>query len=281
MTQNFLNTFQNWLNEYLEKSLAKTNFVKLLSDSQSYSLKSGGKRFRPYLASEVYQIWNQDLAQIKNFCLAIEMVHTYSLIHDDLPCMDNDDWRRGHPTNHKVFGEANALLAGDGLLTEAFNLISSDSKHSAMSRIQTIEIFSQNIGNLGMVGGQVLDMQADHKISFEQLEQIHFMKTACLIEAAAAGAALLAEAPTDQVKLISQYAKHLGLAFQIKDDILDIKDNEQDFKSFVSILGLQKSIEQLSFHSAQALEALNALKIQSEPIENLKKLILENQKREI
>lgn len=281
MKKNFSELFQTWLSEYFHNSSQNKNFVELLYKSQEYSLQTGGKRFRPYLATLIFKIWQNDLDLIKNFCLAIEMVHTYSLIHDDLPCMDNDDLRRGKPTSHKVFGEDIALLAGDSLLTEAFHLISAEKKISAQTRVEVIESFSEKIGSLGMVGGQVLDMKSTKQVTFEQLEQIHYMKTGCLIQAAATGAAQIAGASADEVQLVAELSMHLGMAFQIKDDLLDIKDNEQDFKNYVSVIGVEKTQQQLSLHSEKALVLLKSLKNNSESLQELQNLILENQKRTI
>lgn len=279
--QNFSQLFQSWVIEHFEKSARQKNFVELLFKSQEYSLKQGGKRFRPYLAATVFQIWKSDLNQIKNFCLAVEMVHTYSLIHDDLPCMDNDDFRRGQPTNHKVFNEDIALLAGDALLTEAFFLISSDQNVSADSRVQTIEILSKFIGSFGMVGGQVLDMKVTKNVTLQQLQQIHEMKTGCLIQAAALGAAKIAEASPVQQNAITDFSFHLGMAFQIKDDLLDMTDNDQDFKNYVSVIGQAESLRHLEMHSQSALSLLQSINSNAEAIFLLKALIQDNQKRTV
>ncbi len=275
----FSELFQKWLSEYFEKSATRKNYVELLFKSMGYSLRSGGKRFRPYLASEVFQIWKSDLNSMKNFCLTIEMIHTYSLIHDDLPCMDNDDFRRGQPTNHKVFNEDIALLAGDALLTEALHLISMDKKISAETKIKLISNLTEKIGAFGMVGGQVLDMKATQDIKIEPLEQIHHLKTACLIEAAGAGGALIAGASDQEIEFITKYSHHLGMAFQIKDDLLDIQDNEQDFKNYVSVIGLIPARGQLDFHSQKALDQLQAIRIDSPALLRLAELVKENQRR--
>ncbi len=277
--KDFSDLFQNWLSEYFERSAAKKNYVDLLFRSKGYSLRNGGKRFRPYLAAEVFQIWQQDLTLIRHFCLAIEMIHTYSLIHDDLPCMDNDDFRRGEPSNHKVFQEDIALLAGDALLTESFYLIATERNLPAEVRIRLVELVSEMIGSFGMVGGQVLDMKATSDIKIEQLEQIHQLKTGCLIRAAAVGGAVMAGATEKEVQHIAQFAEHLGMAFQIKDDLLDIRDNEQDFKNYVSIIGLIPAQEQLDLHSQLALERLEYFKNDSTALIRLKELVKENQRR--
>jgi len=277
--QKFSQLFQTWVTEYFEKSASQKNFVELLFKSQEYSLKQGGKRFRPYLAATVFQIWQQDLNLIKKFCLAIEMIHTYSLIHDDLPCMDNDDFRRGVPTNHKVFQEDIALLAGDALLTEAFHMISSDQNTPAEVRVQAIESLSKMAGSFGMVGGQVLDMKATKSVTLQQLQQIHEMKTGCLIQAAALGAAKIAKASPIEQKTIAEFSHHLGMAFQIKDDLLDIADNDQDFKNYVSVVGFAETEKHLQNHTQQALDCLQSLNSKAEAISLLFSLIQNNQKR--
>lgn len=278
MLHNFSELFQTWLQEYFDESAKNKNFVELLFKSQQYSLQTGGKKFRPYLAMTVFKIWKTELQTIKNFCLAIEMIHTYSLIHDDLPCMDNDDLRRGKATNHKIFGEDIALLAGDALLTEAFRLIASEKKISADVRIQVIAYLSEKIGSFGMVGGQVLDMKADSDLDFNQLKKIHQMKTGCLIQASAVGAALIASANAAEVDLIAEFAENLGLAFQIKDDLLDFQDSEQDFKNFVSIIGLQKAEDQLQLHSKTAYNLLQHLQ-KNPAVDELRALVTNQNKR--
>lgn len=278
MLHNFSELFQTWLQEYFDESAKNKNFVELLFKSQQYSLQAGGKKFRPYLAMTVFKIWKTELQTIKNFCLAIEMIHTYSLIHDDLPCMDNDDLRRGKATNHKIFGEDIALLAGDALLTEAFRLIASEKTISADVRIQVIAYLSEKIGSFGMVGGQVLDMKADSDLDFNQLKKIHQMKTGCLIQASAVGAALIASANAAEVDLIAEFAENLGLAFQIKDDLLDFQDSEQDFKNFVSIIGLQKAEDQLQLHSKTAYDLLQHLQ-KNPAVDELRALVTNQNKR--
>lgn len=221
-----------------------------------YSFANGGKRFRPFLSYLTAKTFSFPEKNILALALAIELIHTYSLIHDDLPCMDNDDFRRGQPTNHKVYGEAIALLAGDALQSEAFHCLATDKENSAWAKIQLIMQFSQAIGPLGMVGGQVLDMQADKNISISDLEEIHRYKTGALIELACVGVGILAEAPAELLKNLQVYSENLGLAFQIKDDLLDGSDNEQDFKSYLKILGPEKTGNLLQVHSEQALAAL-------------------------
>lgn len=257
--QEFVAQFNFWLAEYLAES-KKNNFYSLsLLKSQEYSLTSGGKRFRPFLTYLVYSLFSDKINHIKQICLALEMMHTYSLIHDDLPCMDNDDFRRGQPTNHKMFSEDIALLAGDGLLTDVFKLISFDPNIEAEQKVELIKLISDKSGSAGMVSGQAFDMQVHSEITFEELVRIHTLKTSNLIQAAALSGAIAAKATADELKAVSDFSFHLGMAFQIKDDLLDYSDNEQDYKSYLSVLGLEKTEHELNLHSEKALEALRFL----------------------
>lgn len=255
----FVIQFESWLKTYLQASVDLKNSSGLLRESQNYSLASGGKRFRPFLASLVFQLFSQELLKIKNFCLALEMIHTYSLIHDDLPCMDNDDFRRGKPANHKVFSEDISLLAGDGLLTDAFFLIADDKLLKAESKVKLIKLLSQKTGSTGMVAGQALDMKADKNLSFEGLKAIHEMKTANLIQAAAVGAGVVADCTEIQLHNISEFSYNLGMAFQIKDDVLDFKDSGQDFKSYLNFLGAVETQKELERHSQLAVQSLKLI----------------------
>ncbi|MEQ1724138.1 MAG: polyprenyl synthetase family protein, partial [Pseudobdellovibrio sp.] len=265
----FVLKFESWLKEYLDYSKKNKNYADILLKSQEYSLLSGGKRFRPFLAYLVFDLFSKDYSKIKNLCLSLEMIHTYSLIHDDLPCMDNDDYRRGKPTNHKVFSEDIALLAGDGLLSDVFYLLATDSALNAEVKTKLVALVSEKIGSTGMVSGQVFDMQANSQISLDQLKQIHTLKTAHLIQASALGAALAAQVNSIELHNISEFSLNLGMAFQIKDDLLDYNDNEQDFKSYLSILGHEKTQQELVKHSNEALSNLKKLAKASEALEKL------------
>lgn len=257
----FLIQFEEHLENYLQKNLGQHNlYAPLMNESITYSLKSNGKRFRPFLAYLIYKLGAKESDLLFSWALAIEFIHTYSLIHDDLPCMDNDDYRRGVLTNHKVYGDDIALLAGDSLISEAFRVIAEDEKLTADVRISLIQLLSQKIGPAGMVGGQVLDMKASQKIDFEQLTKIHLLKTSYLIEAAATGAAIIQGLPKLDVTAISEFSFHLGMAFQIKDDLLDYTSTEQDFKSYPHLLGKEKTQAELQKHSAAALEKLKSVK---------------------
>ncbi|MGZ3692549.1 MAG: polyprenyl synthetase family protein, partial [Pseudobdellovibrio sp.] len=188
----FISQFEVWLKDYIAACQAHPYRADILVKSQEYSLLSGGKRFRPFLAYSVFKLFSETTEKIQSVALALEMIHTYSLIHDDLPCMDNDDFRRGKPTNHKVFSEEIALLAADGLLSDVFNLLSRDRHSKAEVKIKLIEYISEKIGSFGMVSGQTKDMQADKNITLLELKLIHQLKTANLIQAAAVCGALVA-----------------------------------------------------------------------------------------
>lgn len=255
--QIFQPLFQQWLEAYLADCKNTHGYHELLLNSQAYSLQGSGKRFRPFLAYTVFQLFSEHAGKVRKFCLALEMVHTYSLIHDDLPCMDNDDFRRGKPTNHKIFSEDTSLLAGDGLLSDVFGLIAGDELLEGNQRLKLVKLLSDKIGSFGMVSGQVRDMQSTGDVSLDNLKLIHLQKTACLIEAAAIGASVAAGAPEAQIENISEFSRCLGMAFQIKDDLLDHSDNTQDFKSYVKILGLEKAKLELQKYSEQAIQSLS------------------------
>lgn len=265
----FVVQFEDWLKSYLAAPANLTNSSTPLRESQNYSLVSGGKRFRPFLASLVFQLFSQELLKIKNFCLALEMIHTYSLIHDDLPCMDNDDFRRGKPANHRVFSEDISLLAGDGLLTDAFFLIADDKLLNADAKIELIRLLSQKAGSNGMVAGQALDMKADKSLSLAELRIIHEKKTANLVQVAAIGAGIAAGCTEVELHNISEFSFNLGMAFQIKDDLLDAKDKAQDFKSYLNFLGITETQKELERHSELAVQALKLIEKNSAALAQL------------
>ncbi len=275
----FLIQFEEHLDDYLKKNLGKHNFyAPLMNESIAYSLKSNGKRFRPFLAYLIFKLGVRQSDLLFSWALAIEFIHTYSLIHDDLPCMDNDDFRRDLPTNHKVYGDDIALLAGDSLISEAFRVIAEDEKLSSQVRINLIQLLSQKIGPAGMVGGQVLDMKASKQIEFEQLKTIHLLKTSYLIQAAATGAAQIQGMKSADVDAISDFAFHLGMAFQIKDDLLDSTSSDQDFKSYPYLLGKEKTQAELQQHAAAALKNLQS--IENKNVSLLVELIQYNSDRD-
>ena len=275
--QNFTNEFEEYGKLFFDSQKIKDPQLSLIWDSMFYSFSNGGKRFRPFLVYLISQTEQKDFSLFKSWATAIEMIHTYSLIHDDLPCMDNDDFRRGLPTNHKKFGEDIALLAGDGLQSEAFGLIASDLMLKASVQIRLVQILSKNIGVHGMVGGQALDMKSNAQTNLDQLRKIHELKTGCLIQAAVVGAAVLAEVSDQQLSLYEQIGHQLGLAFQIKDDLLDGLDPAQDHKSYLALLGIkgtQELLQQLTQSLLQNCQNLH------KPSAALQKLISFNLTRE-
>lgn len=268
----FLMKFEQALDQYLNENLARENTeAKLMNESMKYSLRSNGKRFRPFLAYLVFRLKSEAFQKIRTWVLALEFIHTYSLIHDDLPCMDNDDFRRGVPTNHKVYGEAVALLAGDSLISEAFRIIAEDPCLTSEIKIKLIHLLSTKIGPAGMVSGQVLDMKVSSTITVQELKNIHRLKTGNLIEAAAVGAALILELPAQELKNIEIFSQNLGMAFQIKDDLLDFATDAQDYKNYAHILGPERTKSELEHYSNKALQALHCFGASS--IEQLASLV--------
>ena len=238
--------------------------------SLKYSINGGGKRFRPLLALFVAELFDGSEDRILPWAAAVELIHTYSLIHDDLPCMDNDDMRRGKPTNHKVYGEALALLAGDGLLTESFLLVSESYSDNPDLARKLTGLLSSAAGSRGMVGGQVLDMHAEkHPPNFEELLLIHKMKTAQLIEVPVQGAALIMGADDPIVEVLRKFGEALGLAFQVADDILDHGQSGQDNRSFTKLMGYDESKKLLNEMSEEALFHLNKIKSSSTPLHSM------------
>lgn len=235
--------------------------VKLF-DAMEYSLLAGGKRLRPVLAFEFCRMCGADWRQAAPFAAAIEMIHTYSLIHDDLPSMDNDDFRRGRPTNHKVYGEAMAILAGDALLTDAFAVA------STAGNVDGIAVLAECAGSLGMVGGQVLDIMSEERILSEQeVIDIQSRKTGALINAACVCGVLAGGGTEEQIAAAGSFAGALGMAFQIRDDMLDVIGTQEEMgkgvgtdegkNTFVRLYGLEKCEELVQRYTAVAIDALS------------------------
>jgi geranylgeranyl diphosphate synthase type II len=229
-----------------------------LREAARYSLlQEGGKRFRPVLAMLTAEALDVPAARILPFAAAVECVHTYSLIHDDLPAMDNDDFRRGQPTSHKKFGEATAILAGDALLTEAFEIIATSYSEEPALGLRAVSELARASGLSGMVGGQAVDMGAKKEsITLQDLRTMHSLKTGALIRASAVGAALLSRASNQQVQQITNYSENLGLAFQVADDILDYDQAKPEPGSYPAILGPEKSREFLDQLTLTCVESI-------------------------
>lgn len=249
---------------------------KELYDSMKYSLVAGGKRIRPVLLLETMDMLGADIKEGIPFACALEYIHTYSLIHDDLPAMDNDDLRRGKPTNHKVFGEAIAILAGDGLLNSAFEVMANEVEAKlTLSRAKAMKLITDCAGINGMIAGQVVDMDSEEKqISYDQLKYLHSKKTGALLRAAVISGAILSEASKDQLEALEIYSKNIGLAFQISDDILDEvgdskvlgkntgSDKENQKSTYVSLFGLEKAKELAQNCIEEAVDSLKIFDIE-------------------
>jgi len=266
----FKETFQRYLT-MIDETLTQLPWDKnSLYESMHYSLIGGGKRIRPVLALASAEAVGGNPRNILRAAVALELIHTYSLIHDDLPAMDNDDYRRGRLSNHKVFGEAQAILAGDALLTYAFELLADSELGQPERQLRIIREVAVAAGKDGMVGGQVADVAAEGKsLTLNEIEEIHKAKTGALLTVSARLGGILAGGTEEQIGALTEYAQALGLAFQIKDDILDIvgdsetlgkptgSDLRQGKSTYVSLLGLEGAGQQLH---AQTLKALSALK---------------------
>ena len=253
----------------------------------NYSINAGGKRIRPVIMLSCAELICGNSDGVMPFACALEMIHTYSLIHDDLPCMDDDDLRRGKPTNHKVFGEAMAVLAGDALLNKAFEVILKNSQVSPNMTIAAMSEIATASGTEGMIGGQVIDIESENKqIDAVTLMTLHLNKTGALIMAAAKVGALLAGGGRDDLLTVEEFSRYLGLAFQIKDDILDVEGNEESLgkkigadeenkkSTFVSIYGLEQSKKILEDYTQKAIDALSSYGERAEFLIELSKFLL-------
>ena len=274
--------FKKQLDEYVSKVSTELGKVfageqclqRSVYDAMGYSIMAGGKRLRPVLCMAICDMLDGCIDDALRFGVAIEHIHTYSLIHDDLPCMDNDDLRRGMPTCHKKFGEATALLAGDGLLTGAFEYLSDLSHYKSASPQTVIKAISQisaAAGCAGMIGGQVVDLECEGKtdIDIDTLNYLHYRKTGALIRVSAVSGALAANATDDDIAAIAVFAEKLGLAFQIQDDILDCtgdesvlgkpigSDAENGKTTYVTLLGLKNARKKADEITSEAVEILD------------------------
>ncbi len=271
--------FNSWLNK---KTIKTEEFLKniikeeskpqsIIYEAMNYSLLSGGKRLRPVLLLAAYELFKENEDDVMSFACSMEMIHTYSLVHDDLPAMDNDDFRRGRLSNHKKFGEATAILAGDGLLNLSFEtgLRASLSYADKNSAILALKVIAESAGVNGMIGGQVVDMFSHDKIkSIGDLKYMYSLKTGALIKSSISAGAILGGANNVQLKHLENYADKIGLAFQIEDDILDVTSSLEKlgkktgsdavndkitYLSFVSIEEAQRQVEQLTREATESL----------------------------
>lgn len=271
------------LKNYFEN---KGDYNKNIYKSMAYSINIGGKRIRPILTMLTYGIYKTEIDDILDIAMAIEMIHTYSLIHDDLPAMDNDTLRRGKPTNHVVFGQAVAILAGDSLLNEAMILLMEYAQKHGVEALNAAIVISKAAGADGMIGGQLVDIESEGKgkdLTIEELNYMHKNKTGALIKASIIAGALVAKANEDDIRKFYDFGEKLGLAFQIKDDILDVtqstqmlgktahSDSANEKTNYISIYGLEKCQEicrNLTHECIDLLDGING------DVEALKELTL-------
>lgn len=285
------NQIDQFIDSYCKDSKIKPDRLK---ESMAYSLKAGGKRIRPILCLAAYEACGAGHSQdIIPFSVALEFVHTYSLIHDDLPSMDNDDLRRGKPTNHKVFGEAIAILAGDALLTEAFYLLSSQANIAKIgisndTIVKIILEFSKATGAYGMVGGQALDILSEGAEPDEEtLSFIHHKKTAALITVSVKMGGLLANADSKRLAQLIRYGENIGIGFQIIDDILDIEGDTQSLgktagsdekkkkMTYPSLYGLDMSKKKAQEVIRNAIESISNFDEKADPLRAIALYLLE------
>ena len=289
-----LKQYQELINRELEKHIeTKKCPEEMLNRSMEYSLMAGGKRIRPVLVIATYQIFKEDIQECMPFAVAIEMVHNFSLIHDDLPGIDNDDFRHGKPTNHKQFNEATAILAGDGLLNNAYKVISksleNSKKDELIKKIKVFQEFSNAVNK--MIIGEFVDTEVEgQQISEETLEYIHKNKTGALLTLCVRMGAILADASQDDLDKLTSYAEKIGLAFQIKDDILSEEGDEKvlgkpvgndkilEKCTYVSKYGLEGEKEKLDKLTKEAIKELQIYQEKAEFLVELAKFIKERNK---
>jgi geranylgeranyl diphosphate synthase type II len=268
-----LTKYQDLVNIELEKNLRKEKCPEeILNNSMEYSLMAGGKRLRPILAIATYKLFREDIKKVMPYAVSLEMVHNFSLIHDDLPGIDNDDFRHGKPTNHKQFNEATAILAGDGLLNNAYILISEDLKNSDKEDLENkLKVFNEfSIAIDRMIAGEYVDTEVEGKdITDELLEYIHKNKTGAFLKYSVRMGAILANASEEELEKLTQYAENIGLAFQIKDDILS---EEGDEKVLGKPVGNDKELGKCTYVSKYGIQGAKEIleKITNEAINIVK-----------
>lgn len=248
----------------------KDNAQSIVYEAMEYSLFAGGKRLRPILMTEMCRVCGGNIEDVMPFACAMEMIHTYSLIHDDLPAMDNDDLRRGMPTSHIKFGEANAILTGDALLNRAFEVATEYSGDNPARAMRAIHMLAMSSGTEGMIGGQIIDLESEgREISVDELKNLHILKTGAIIRSACTIGALIGGASEEEIAAADTFAVNLGTAFQIRDDILDVIGNEEELgkpigsdaeqakNTYVSLIGLERSNQLVEEYSNKAKTALD------------------------
>lgn len=267
--QEYISIEKNRIDQTLQEAFSDKSMPGNLSRSMMYSLFAGGKRLRPVLLFASYHTFSEGSDKVLKTAAALEMIHTYSLIHDDLPAMDDDDYRRGALTNHRKFDEATAILAGDALLTYSFELITTDYLITAEEKVYLLQALTKASGAEGMVAGQVLDTEGEKKqLSLKELEKIHELKTGQLISFAITAGAYLADAHEETINHLQHFSHYLGLIFQVQDDILDVigdpeklgkpvgSDEEKDKSTYPDLLGIEGAIEHKKKYTLLAEEAL-------------------------
>jgi geranylgeranyl diphosphate synthase type II len=287
----YLSERKQRVDAYLEESFpVAAGLEKSVVDAARYSLFAGGKRLRPILCLASAEVVGGSLDTVMPVAAALEMIHTYSLIHDDLPAMDNDDYRRGQPTNHKVFGEAIAILAGDALLTEAFDFIAAigaNGRFKAEEILNVIRIVVKAAGYRGMIGGQVIDLESEGRdVDITTVEYMHIRKTGALISASLEVGAILGGGTEQEVAALKRYGHHLGLAFQITDDLLDLEgeaevmgktpgsDLARNKKTYPALLGMARSKESARQHVAEGLKSLGIFGEIADPLRAIAEYLL-------
>ena len=286
--KSYVNEQTKSISSKLETVLSE-NMSSVVLDAMKYSVSNGGKRIRPVLAVEFAKLCDGDIDTAISFGCAVEMIHTYSLIHDDLPCMDNDDMRRGKPSCHIAFGEDNALLAGDALLTEAFGLLASSKNISEKNIVKAVSFLSSYAGINGMIGGQVLDLQFENtKPTIEEILEMYSLKTCGLLKAACVLGCLSSDNyDENKINAAIDYAENLGIAFQIQDDILDIEgdaaslgkpvgsDEKNDKSTAVKYFGLEKSKELVKEYTENAVSSLNAFNNDTDTLKQIAYMLVD------
>ncbi|MBI2339503.1 MAG: polyprenyl synthetase family protein [Deltaproteobacteria bacterium] len=291
--EHYFKECQTLVNEALDSHLPKKeSFPAKVHEAMRYSIFAGGKRIRPILCMAASEACGGGRREVLSVACALEMIHTFSLIHDDLPAMDDDNLRRGRPTNHKVFGEAVAILAGDALLSQAFLALGKlkDSMRDQKRVLEIIYHIAGATGSRGMVGGQVLDMEAQgKKIDLPELRRLHQMKTGRLITASVVGGALMAGTSDQKLAGIESYGEAVGLAFQIADDILDIEggsdlgkdigsDRENEKATYPSVMGIKKAREAAQVTKEEALGSLREFGPEADALRAIAEFIVERKK---
>lgn len=275
----------------LTNQMAKSDIPDVLHESMTYSIEAGGKRIRPLLVMAVLSDMKKDSADALKVAASVELIHTYSLIHDDLPCMDDDDFRRGKPTNHKVYGEDVATLSGDAMQALAFQALADLRDTPPADAIELVGLLAKASGAQGMVKGQVLDMKGEQQLlPLAELEEVHIYKTGALLSYCIEAGAVLAQATKEQREQLRIFSRNIGLAFQIQDDILDVtatteqlgkpanSDISSDKSTYPSLLGLDGAREQLQARHEEALAALQAIGLGDSILRLLADYIIERNK---